>query len=84
MIWQNEANLEQDTWYEWLAQLLLLISVPMTLHGLYDTLLKREMKVYALLVAAASFIWLVFLIERARSGDKEEPALGGAPQLSTR
>ena len=83
MIWQNEANLEQDTWYEWLAQLLLLISVPMTLHGLYDTLLKREMKVYALLVAAASFAWLVFLIERARSGDEEEPGLVGT-QLSTR
>jgi hypothetical protein len=64
--------------------LLLLISVPMTLHGLYDTLLKREMKVYALLVAVASFVWLVFLIERARSGDEEERALGGTARLGTR
>src|SRR4051812_18481329 len=71
MIWHIQDKLEQDTWYEWLLQILLLISVPMTLHGLYDTLLKREMKLYALLVALASFAWLVLMIERARRDDDE-------------
>jgi len=71
MIWQNQANLQSDTWYEWLLQLVLLVSVPMTLHGLYDTLLKRDLTPWALLVALASFGFLIFMIERARLGDVE-------------
>jgi RsiW-degrading membrane proteinase PrsW (M82 family) len=74
MIWQNQANLQADTWYEWLLHLVLLVSVPMTLHGLYDTLLKRELTPWALLVALASFGWLIFMIERARLGDVEKRA----------
>ncbi len=72
MIWRHQDSLNRDTWYEWLAQIMLLISVPMTLHGLYDTLLKREMKLYALIVALASFAWLAIMIERARSEDDED------------
>jgi RsiW-degrading membrane proteinase PrsW (M82 family) len=77
MIWENRSVLEQETWYEWLLNLLRLIAVPMALHGLYDTLLKREMKFYAILVAAVSFAWLMIVIERAREGDdeEEEPAV---------
>ena len=33
------------------------------LHGLYDTLLKKDFQVYALLIALASFVYLVCLIE---------------------
>jgi hypothetical protein len=76
MIWQNQANLQTDTWYEWLLHLVLLVSVPMTLHGLYDTLLKRELTPWALLVAVASFGWLIFMIERARLGDTERQHVG--------
>jgi hypothetical protein len=39
------------------------------LHGLYDTLLKREMEGYALLTALASFGWLVFVVEWTRTGE---------------
>ena len=43
-----------------------LVSVPMVLHGLYDTLLKKDYHVLALLTALASFIWLAWQIESAR------------------
>lgn len=38
----------------------------MALHGLYDTLLKREHEFRALAVAAIRFGWLAILVERAR------------------
>jgi RsiW-degrading membrane proteinase PrsW (M82 family) len=41
--------------------------VPMVLHGLYDTLLKKDMNVGALLIALISFGWLAVQVERARS-----------------
>lgn len=40
---------------------------PMVLHGLYDTLLKKEMPALALLVALLSFAWLAFQVEAARA-----------------
>jgi RsiW-degrading membrane proteinase PrsW (M82 family) len=43
-----------------------LVSVPMVLHGLYDTLLKKDYHVLALLTAVASFVWLAWQIESAR------------------
>ena len=42
------------------------IAVPALLHGLYDTLLKRDMAIWALVVALISFAWLVAVIEYAR------------------
>jgi RsiW-degrading membrane proteinase PrsW (M82 family) len=49
-----------------------LIAVPMVLHGLYDTLLKKEMELLALVVAAASFGYLAWLISRLRHSDDED------------
>jgi len=57
---------------DWAMHLLMIISVPAILHGLYDTLLKKGMEGYALAVALASFAWLAFMIERARSDDPEQ------------
>ncbi len=51
---------------EWLATLLWVMAVPMILHGLYDTLLKKEMNGLALLVAVASFAWLIIVTEWTR------------------
>jgi RsiW-degrading membrane proteinase PrsW (M82 family) len=56
---------------EYGVHLLMIISVPAIMHGLYDTLLKKGFEGYALLVALASFAWLAFLLERARSLDEE-------------
>jgi RsiW-degrading membrane proteinase PrsW (M82 family) len=45
--------------------------VPIALHGFYDTLLKRDLQVWALLIAILSFVWLVVQIERARLAGPE-------------
>lgn len=47
-------------------RLVILISIPMVLHGLYDTLLAKNMDGLALTVALVSFGWLVLMIESAR------------------
>jgi len=48
------------------------VAVPMILHGLYDTLLKREMNGIALLVALASFGYLAFQVSRLHGVDTRE------------
>lgn len=68
---QNRDGLETEDATDWLKSLLLIVAVPAILHGLYDTLLKRDMGGLALLIALASFAWLAFMIERARSSDTE-------------
>jgi protease PrsW len=71
MIWRRRDWFAGESeWSDLLVSLLWVLAVPMTLHGLYDTLLKREMEGLALLTALASFAWLAFLVEWARAGDK--------------
>ncbi len=54
----------EDEWYVTLASFVPPLLVAMVLHALYDTLLKRDMSVLALLVAVGSVGWLAFLIHR--------------------
>jgi RsiW-degrading membrane proteinase PrsW (M82 family) len=55
-IYNNQAHVEaQWDWGDFLAVCLKVLAVPMLLHGLYDTLLKRDMSGLALLIAFASF-----------------------------
>jgi RsiW-degrading membrane proteinase PrsW (M82 family) len=56
-------------WYEYIPRVIYLVSVPMVLHGLYDTALKKEYNWLALAAALASFGWLAFCIERARAAE---------------
>jgi len=49
-----------------------MIAIPMVLHGLYDTLLKKELDFLALVVAAASFGYLAWQISRLRTSDDED------------
>ena len=67
----------------WFMLLLFLVQVllpAMVLHGLYDTCLKKEMNMMALLVAVASFGWLAALIESMRRSEREtyEQAIAAA------
>jgi hypothetical protein len=41
----------------------------MVLHGLYDTLLKHEQGLLALVVAIASFAWFAWLISVREAAD---------------
>ncbi|MBI3411030.1 MAG: PrsW family intramembrane metalloprotease [Planctomycetes bacterium] len=56
-------------WFEYIPRVLVLVAVPMILHGLYDTFLKKNMSALALLVAAVSFVYLAFQISRLRGED---------------
>ncbi|MCA9055969.1 MAG: PrsW family intramembrane metalloprotease [Planctomycetaceae bacterium] len=54
---------------DWEAALMFVVkylSIAMVLHGLYDTLLKKELEVWALLVAVVSWVWLAMLFYRQR------------------
>ena len=65
--WFDDAERFRDL----IAPMLVVIAMPMVLHGLYDTSLKRDMNGFALLIAAASFGWLAFLSSRLNSRDDE-------------
>ena len=63
-IFRHQDKLEsQQHWLGYLATAAALVSAPMVLHGLYDTLLKKEMNVAALVVAIASFAYLAYQVE---------------------
>ena len=72
---QNSFQGGESAW-EMAIPIIIILSVPMTLHGLYDTLLKRDMSGWAVVTAIASFVWLVYQIERARQ--EHEPSIGNA------
>jgi len=54
---------------DWFEVLVGVVAVPMVLHGLYDTLLKKDLDALALLVGLASFAWLAALIGRERRAE---------------
>jgi len=57
------------TLWDGFCRMFILVSIPMVLHGLYDTLLEKEINGLALTVALFCFGWLTLMIETAR--DKE-------------
>jgi RsiW-degrading membrane proteinase PrsW (M82 family) len=63
---------EQEHWILYVLAVLWMIAIPMVLHGLYDTLLKKELEFLALVVAAASFGYLAWQISRLRTSDDED------------
>ena len=76
---QNLIN-QFTEWYEKLVVMLRVLIVVMFLHGLFDALLTREMKAPALMVAAASIIWLGCQIESTRK-QEINPVQPAAPAL---
>jgi protease PrsW len=70
---------QMSEWYEKAVVMLRVLIVVMFLHGLFDALLTRELKAPALMVAAASFIWLTYQIENTRK--KETSVAQPAPVL---
>lgn len=70
--WKRQESIEGDIeWGSFVISILAIIGVPMILHGLYDTLLKKDMDVWALVVGAATFAWFAFQVETARATDAE-------------
>src|SRR5262249_7724529 len=58
-------------WHDYFVRTLVVVSVPMLLHGVYDTLLKKEMNLAALFCALASFAWFVWSLQGARRNEEE-------------
>ncbi len=70
---QRQALIQGEmAWYEFILPLVVIVGVPMVLHGLYDTLLKKEMNALALVVAVISFLFLAFQISRLHTEDDKE------------
>jgi len=76
---QNSVQEGDPGFLEHRGRLLQIIAIPMILHGLYDTSLKREMIGLALLVALFSFVWIALKIERMRQ--LETRTLASAPAV---
>ena len=67
MIARRQADLQGDMELDdWAGFLFPTLGLPMVLHGLYDTLLKRDHELWALAVALGSFGWLLFQMKQAR------------------
>jgi RsiW-degrading membrane proteinase PrsW (M82 family) len=66
---------------DWIVALFRAMILPMLLHGLYDTLLKKDMELYALLTAFFSFGLLVWQVERFKRNAGEEE-MGHEPALA--
>jgi len=69
---QDLLQEDADEWWWYALAVLRLIAIPMVLHGLYDTLLKKDLEFLALLIAAASFGYLAWQISHLRSSDDED------------
>jgi RsiW-degrading membrane proteinase PrsW (M82 family) len=74
LIWNNQEKFVRDThWTDFALAVLMVQGVPMVLHGLYDTMLKKDMQVWALATAVVSFVWLAFLAEYTRRQQEALP-----------
>ncbi len=72
MIWRRRDWFEDEwDWGNMAVAVFWVLGVPIVLHALYDTLLKKEMNGWALAAALGSFAWLVFLTEWTRSREAE-------------
>jgi RsiW-degrading membrane proteinase PrsW (M82 family) len=63
--WFQQAG----SWYEAIGPVLAFVAVPAVLHGLYDTLLKKNMNGFALAVAALSFVYIAYQFSRLHGAD---------------
>jgi RsiW-degrading membrane proteinase PrsW (M82 family) len=55
-LWSSRGEFEEpEHWYGMITPLILAVAPSMALHGLYDTLLKRDQDLLAFLVAGASY-----------------------------
>jgi RsiW-degrading membrane proteinase PrsW (M82 family) len=69
---QDMLRWDPEQWWRMPIGIVLVIAVPMVLHGLYDTMLKKDLDLLALVVAAASFGFLAWTISRLRTSDDED------------
>jgi len=67
LLQRKQKYLHEGTdFFDWIMTFMAIISVPILLHGLFDTLVKKDLNVFALLVAIGGFAWLAWLIKQCR------------------
>jgi RsiW-degrading membrane proteinase PrsW (M82 family) len=66
LMYHNQDYISELSWENILGFIAFYLLIPMVLHGLYDTLLKKEMDVGAMLIAGVSFGWFAFMVTRSR------------------
>ena len=72
LLWQRQTEIQDiEAWHDWFLPLLKILGLSMFLHALYDTALKKEMEVLALLTAVVSFVLFFWIYEKAA---REAPA----------
>jgi RsiW-degrading membrane proteinase PrsW (M82 family) len=69
--WLQSGDEEDGILLPMLLGTLRIIWVPMLLHGLYDTLLKKDMSLLALVIALLSFAFLAWQIYTLRQDDDQ-------------
>ena len=75
-MWKNQDKLSgAETIYDLAFNIIAILFVPMLLHGAYDTVLKKDMEIAAVLIALLSFAWMAWTIEDAKKHEvsKDEP-----------
>jgi RsiW-degrading membrane proteinase PrsW (M82 family) len=71
-LWKRQTDIESiGGLFDWIVPLFITLGSSMVLHGLYDTMLKREMEIGALVTAVASFALFFWLYERVVSDEVE-------------
>jgi RsiW-degrading membrane proteinase PrsW (M82 family) len=74
----QELIQQELAWYEFFPPLLRVLGVAMVLHGLYDTLLKKDLHALALVTAVASFAWLAWQVGTIGREEEASPAASPA------
>jgi len=71
-MWRRQVTIQGDLeWTTYAVAILQILAVPMVLHGLYDTLLKKDLELWALAIGVATFAWFALQVEMARGSDAE-------------
>ncbi len=71
-MWRRQVTIQGDLdWTTYALAILQIFAVPMVLHGLYDTLLKKDLELWALAVGVATFAWFALQVEMARGSDAQ-------------
>ena len=78
LVWKLQETIRGDIgWGMYGLAVLRLVAVPMVLHGLYDTILKKDLDAMALMVGLLSFAWFAWQIESAREFEQKSPDPNG-------
>lgn len=69
-MWKARERFEGVREKPWLVVMLKAIAVPMVLHGLYNTCLKKDMEMVSLGAAIATVAWFVWQVEATRFAER--------------